>query len=158
MPGETFAALIGLGSGMAGGLFTGGLQYLATVRQERLKHIVETRTAAYNAYIVAVSKIAIYNGATGNKPVTAMEGEERAAFVQLHMEFQEAKNHLALYASPEVLAKLGFFSSKHAAMASDEDIEAYIDVIEAMREDSYADNYEGFRKDVDNLMLRGAMK
>jgi hypothetical protein len=155
---ETFAAVIGVISGMIGGLFTGGLQYVATVRQERRKHIVETRTNAYNAYIVAVSKVAIYNGATGNKPVTAMAGKERESFVQLHMEFQDAKNRLALYASPRVLEKLGIFSSRHAAMAVDADVEAYIDVIEAMREDSYAENYDGFRRDVDNMMLRGSMK
>ena len=153
----TQGAVIGILSGMVGGLFTGLLQYVATYRQERRKHLTETRTQAYQAYIDAMARVAMFNGAYDNPKKAALSPEQLKQFVELHSAFSASKNRLALYATPRVLDKIGTFASKHANLSAPEDFEAYIDMIEAMREDSFADNYPGFRLAVDNMMLRGMM-
>lgn len=157
MAGELQGAIIGVVAGMVGGLFTGVLQYVATYRQERRKYLTETRTQTYQAYIDALSGVSMYHTAYG-KPATGWPADRVAAYVELQTAFAAAKNRLALYGTPRVLDKVAIVASHHANMAAPEDFEAYIDMVEAMREDSLADNYPGFRQAVDDMMLRGMMR
>jgi hypothetical protein len=151
---EMTVALIGI----AGVLVGGAVQYVATSIAERAKYKVETRTDAYRLFLDAAAKMTIFTGSIGNKPPPMMNEGERKTFIELQMLLNGARNRLALYASRPVLEKLALFTSRHAMLASDADCEAYIDFLEAMRADSFADNYDGFRRDVDSLMLRGMMK
>lgn len=154
MASDTTVALIGLGGVLVGGT----VQYMATAISARWKYRIETRTGAYKAFIDSASRVSIFMGSVGGRLPAQMTDVERKTFVELQMQYEGARNQLTLYASPAVLKKVGTFTSKHAALKTDADCEAYIDFIEAMREDSYADNYPGYRKDVDNLMLRGMMR
>ena len=154
MAGDTTVALIGIGGVVIGG----AVQFAAALIGQRSKVRIDTRTAAYQNYLDETSKISIFLGSMNNKPYAAMTETERTQFRDIQMNAQGARHRMALYASEPVLNKLGTFMSKHAMMATNEDVEAYLDFLEAMREDSYAPNYAGFRTDVDNTMLRGMMK
>lgn len=154
MAGEMTTALIGV-AGVAVG---GALQLFGTLFAERAKADRDSRTDAYRALIDAMARIATWNGARGNKPPALMSVEEKKEFLDLQMNFNIARNRLAIYASPKVLQKVATFTSGHARLESDADVEAYINFLEEMRGDSRAASYEGFRRDVDNLMLRGMMK
>jgi hypothetical protein len=157
MSGELQGVIIGILAGMVGGLFTGLLQYVTTYREERRKHLTETRTQAYQAYIDALSRLSMFNGAYDNPNKKDMTADQLKQYIELQSAFSAAKNRLSLYATPTVLDKIGTFASRHAKLNAPEDFEAYIDMIEAMRGDSFADNYSGFRLAVDNMMLRGMM-
>lgn len=154
MASDLIIAFIGLGGVMLGG----ALQYVTTALLDHWKYRRDARTAAYGELVAAMANVSIFTGSIGKASVVTMTPEERARFAELQMGFQAAKTKVALYGSRRVLNRIGVFLSRHAAMANDADIEAYLDLIETMRADSSATNYSGFRRDVDNFMLRGMMR
>lgn len=154
---DVLAPIVGFLAGILGGMVTAAVQYLSSRQQERWKYIVETRTDAYKSLMDALANLGIYTGALQRSGVTEPSPEQQQQLLILHTQLAAAHSKMALYASPQALAKAGAFFSQHAALKSDADYEGFIDMIEAMRDDSFADCYPEFRQHLDELMLRKAL-
>lgn len=155
---EVLVAIIGILGGVIGGLVSGAVQYVVTARQDQWKYKVETQTEAYRALMDAIADLSLYNGSLTQAGVTEPSADQRAQLLAYQTQLAAAHTKIALYASPAVMKRAGTFFSRHATMQSNEDVEGFIDMIEAMREDSFAERDPEFRKHLDELMLRKALK
>ena len=124
--GEVIVAKYGLGRIMAIAFFAffgvivgASLQYLFTRLLEERKHRQSLQTEAYTDYIRAVAEarhIDLYT-------------ERASIFARL----ADAKSRICLYGSPEVIARLAEFERKGGLIVNDEQRQAFMQVIEAMR-------------------------
>jgi hypothetical protein len=95
------------------------LQYLFTRFLEERRHRQSLQTEAYTDYIQAVAEarhIDLYT-------------ERPSIFARL----ADAKTRICLYGSPEVIARLAEFESKGGVIGDDQQREAFMHLIEAMR-------------------------
>jgi hypothetical protein len=95
------------------------LQYLFTSFLEERKHQTSLKTAAYSDYIRAVAESAHLN----------LSRDE----AKLQARLADAKTRICLYGSPEVVDRLAQFESCGAVIANDQQLEAFMAVIQAMR-------------------------
>jgi hypothetical protein len=100
-----------------------GLQYLFTRFLEERKHRQSLKTAAYTDYIRAVAEAAHI----------ALQDQRPAIFARL----ADAKTRICLYGSPEVVTALAGFESQGGIIGNDQQREAFLKAVEAMREDSH---------------------
>jgi len=95
------------------------LQYLFMRLLEERKQRRSLQTKAYTDYIQAVAEsrhMSLYT-------------EQASVFARL----ADAKTRICLYGSPEVIARLAEFESKGAVIGDDQQQEAFMRVIDAMR-------------------------
>ncbi len=140
MPIEVVVGLVGIFGVVVGGL----IQFIAGSRVEKWKHTTQIRTDAYKLLLKAFSGIA-----------AAQRGNNKADERAYQMMLTEAKAQIALYGSREVASSTARFFRDFGALDSDAAGQAFVDIAVAMRRDSYAKLYDGFRQDYHSLMLSG---
>ncbi len=95
------------------------LQYLFTRLLEERKHRQSLQTEAYTDYIRVVAEARHID----------LHTERASIFARL----ADAKSRICLYGSPEVIARLAEFERKGGLIGNDDQCQAFMRVIEAMR-------------------------
>jgi hypothetical protein len=141
MANEILVGIVGFGGVVAGA----AIQFIASIANEKWKHTRAMQTESYKLLMKAIA---------GRAHADKNSDEKMAREYKLML--AEAKAQIALYGSERAVAATAKFFLDHARIDGPESAEAFMDMAEAMRNDSFAKNYQGFRQDYNDLLLVGA--
>jgi hypothetical protein len=101
------------------------LTYILTRSHEQQKHYRSVRTAAYADYLLGIADAAHLDLNSNQREIDAR--------------VSDAEARICLYGSPKVIRLLGEFKLKGNATISEEQCAAFIEIIQAMRDDDSVD-------------------
>ena len=85
--------------------------------------------------------------------IYAQRANDKPSELEHLMMMAEAKAQMALYGSKGVLKATARFFRDHSGINDDESARAFTEIAIAMRKDSFASDYVGFRDDYSALLL-----